>query len=1129
MSETFNLANQQFKTSKFEDAIINYKSVLENSKSNDEKYISCLRIHESFYKVNKEQDGIYYLIESFKYDEKRIECIYKLIVYYNIKGSPNISLSFYSLIQDYFENKFISDYENILKKLDVKIDEYIFYLPYFMIIISHKLNKPEIAIKMFEIIFKYKYIDSGEWWLNNLFHNFNLFINKIGNENLFKEFEVYLNLIYINKRYNLNLEKINTICNYGINYGLNYKNIKYLNNNKLKILFHMSDNRPIKKNLNINDASYNGLAAVINYEYCKKYGYDFKYYVPFLDQLEPLNLHNCLDPNNNQPRHASWSKLLASQKALDSEENYDYIVYLDSDCIVKNFDIPLESIIYGYENKSMIFFWDQPCTPNEPNAGVYICKNNLNTKLMIEEWYNVNVPHQNINRIWEQTALWMTYKKWQKLGKDNLEILENINLIEKENQYLRHIHTGDSKSRIGYFNNIIERKKINYTKNLENIIEIQFDTNLLYSKKIKKSRMYIFIPYYGSFPNYFQLYLDSLSINNDILTVFIITDIDTSSYKIPENAIIINMKLQEIRERVALFLKNEYSMNINPDELLKFNYKLCEYKIIYPILFDDLIIKYNISKNDYVGWGDCDLIYGKLSNMINLLENNYDIIGGANGHFTVVLNNTMKYLYKKIPEYNNMCIDKGYKFSDEHGGLHKVLNDNNFNIFLMKYSMNDILPDCMFHTLRPDHNKNPKFLDLGNPLIDIEYLYFDKQNEKLITVYIDGIEKENTYCHLQKRKMEIKFDKYDNIFYINQYSFSLTMLHNQNNQEECNKSNKILIYTGFCDKKWNYSYSQNSALGGSERAVINIAKYLQKDYNIYIGGDVEEEIYENIRFIKEENLGNLLRENYFTTIIISRFINFFELYPFFKTKNLFIWGHDVNLLTRSANPQKALNILNKWNSKINNYICLTEWQKQRYENTYPMIKGKIILINNGINLDLFSKNINKKKNRFVFTSGPARGLGRVLELWPEICNKLENAELKFATYTNFPCTEEDNKMQEIISKYNNIHFMGKLNPIELYELQASSDYWLYPTNFDETSCITALEMLYNEVICVYYPRAGLTDTVGEFGIKVSEGNEINSIINLTEEDKIRIRASGKKYAEECSWENRANTWFNLIR
>jgi hypothetical protein len=115
---------------------------------------------------------------------------------------------------------------------------------------------------------------------------------------------------------------------------------------------------------------------------------------------------------------------------------------------------------------------------------------NFNTKLMIEKWYNVNIPYQNINRIWEQSALWKVYKGWQSSDPDNLVILENINMVEKENQYLRHITTGESHHRVTYFRDFIERKKINYTENLEDIIEEQFDTNLLYSNKIKKSRIY---------------------------------------------------------------------------------------------------------------------------------------------------------------------------------------------------------------------------------------------------------------------------------------------------------------------------------------------------------------------------------------------------------------------------------------------------------------------------------------------------------------------------------------------------------------------------------------------------------------------------------------------------------------
>ena len=348
-------------------------------------------------------------------------------------------------------------------------------------------------------------------------------------------------------------------------------------------------------------------------------------------------------------------------------------------------------------------------------------------------------------------------------------------------------------------------------------------------------------------------------------------------------------------------------------------------------------------------------------------------------------------------------------------------------------------------------------------------------------------------------------------------------------ENECKTSNKILIYTGFCEINWNYTYSINNALGGSERAIINIAKNLPKEYEIYISGCVIEETVDNIKFINEKTLKESIEKTYYKTIIISRFINFFELYPIFNTKNLFICGHDTELLTGTLNFNKVNIILERWNDVVTNYICLTEWQKNQYITNYPLLKNKIKLINNGINLDIFPKNIHKIKNLFVFTSGPSRGFGRILELWPEIIKHLPDAQLKFATYANFPSTENDNKMLEIINKYSNIQFMGKLNPKELYELIGTAEYWLYPTNFDETSCITALEMLYSEVICIYYPRAGLVDTIGEYGVKVSSGNEVSSIINLTESEKIKLRENGKKYAESCSWKNRAIVWDELIK
>lgn len=195
----------------------------------------------------------------------------------------------------------------------------------------------------------------------------------------------------------------------------------------------------------------------------------------------------------------------------------------------------------------------------------------------------------------------------------------------------------------------------NYDYTFKSILDVHTPgINGWYSKKshmgiFQPSKIYLIICYYGTFPNYFQLYLNSLG-QNDLLTVVLVTDIELSSYKLPINLIHIMMPISEVKQRASRFLKREYPdkfMNVNLD-LITTNYKLVDFKIVFPLLFREFI---PATPNDFVGWGDCDLIYGDLSNFIKL-EENYDIIGGFHGHFTAIKNNEeFKYLFKNIPNY----------------------------------------------------------------------------------------------------------------------------------------------------------------------------------------------------------------------------------------------------------------------------------------------------------------------------------------------------------------------------------------------------------------------------------------------------------------------------------------------
>ena len=97
---------------------------------------------------------------------------------------------------------------------------------------------------------------------------------------------------------------------------------------------------------------------------------------------------------------------------------------------------------------------------------------------------------------------------------------------------------------------------------------------------------------------------------------------------------------------------------------------------------------------------------------------------------------------------------------------------------------------------------------------------------------------------------------------------------------------------------------------------------------------------------------------------------------------------------------------------------------------------------------------------------------------------------------------------------------------------SSAEYWLYPTSWPETSCITAMEMLANGVICIYYPVAGLVDTMKEYGIPVNNTDEImDTLISLSndEERKKELRKNGRNYVSLlCSWEKRAEEWNKVL-
>ena len=170
----FYCANSYHDCNRPEDAIKWYKTTLSQTNWAQEKYIACLRLYESYTTLNKKEEGMYYLVESYKYDMKRLECAYHLIKHYCVAGMPEVARMYYFMVKNWYETQYLStvDFSNFLF---ISVGIYAFYLPYYMIIVFATMHAYEDGLIHFRILFNKKYM-CDSYLINIVLHNFVLYI-----------------------------------------------------------------------------------------------------------------------------------------------------------------------------------------------------------------------------------------------------------------------------------------------------------------------------------------------------------------------------------------------------------------------------------------------------------------------------------------------------------------------------------------------------------------------------------------------------------------------------------------------------------------------------------------------------------------------------------------------------------------------------------------------------------------------------------------------------------------------------------------------------------------------------------------------------------------------------------------
>lgn len=305
-----------------------------------------------------------------------------------------------------------------------------------------------------------------------------------------------------------------------------------------------------------------------------------------------------------------------------------------------------------------------------------------------------------------------------------------------------------------------------------------------------KSIAYI-IPYFGKFPNNFNIWLTSCKYNPTI-DWLIFTD-DKTPYDYPENVKVTYTEFSKIKERVQAL----YNFKIS----LKTPYKLCDFKPAYGEIFAKELDGY-----DFWGCCDIDLIFGNIRNFITdeILDNYLKI--GFQGHSTLYLNSPeINVLYRtetaNLPSYKTVYTDdKVYSFDEPI--ITKIFESRGIESF----------KGTVFAHLNPTvYNFSLRYVDKSITKLE-KNMAFEWNNGELNMVYLENDQikrKEFMYVHFFRRNMDIKVTDETNmkhlVIYPNVIDDKIVL--NKENLKKVNKNYPVRFYINkFKEKRKKVSF-----------------------------------------------------------------------------------------------------------------------------------------------------------------------------------------------------------------------------------------------------------------------------------------------------------------------------------
>lgn len=146
---------------------------------------------------------------------------------------------------------------------------------------------------------------------------------------------------------------------------------------------------------------------------------------------------------------------------------------------------------------------------------------------------------------------------------------------------------------------------------------------------VKKKTIAILVPFFGQWPKWIELFVDSIR-RNETIDFFFFTDCNTTIFKGIKN---ISYEITSFEEYV-----DRYKKLLGDDIQIPNAYKICDLRPFFGLVHEDII-----REHDFFGWTDIDLFFGDIRSFYtNQIISENDVLSThrtrLSGHFALLRN-----------------------------------------------------------------------------------------------------------------------------------------------------------------------------------------------------------------------------------------------------------------------------------------------------------------------------------------------------------------------------------------------------------------------------------------------------------------------------------------------------------